>query len=206
MGARVNGFERLQRIVEESPLSRSMPAVLSAATLIDCDELAAWTRLELIGYYSDNPAMTDAVVVPEYRAVAGNWYDDFGRMFLIDDANLNFVNQLRLRQGVAELEGFATATGPLAVREIDIAAIIRETLKVNVTTFEFPVQGVSQVLANIKVHALDRIAAEKSALAEVVVPELKAEGELLQLRPGFHGVSVDLKVLWRRLFGAKSRP
>lgn len=144
--------------------------------------------------------------VPEYRAVAGNWYDDFGRMFLISDSKLNFVNQLRLRQGVCELEGFATATGPLAIREIGFAAIIRETLKVDVTTFEFPAQAVSQVLANIKVHVLDRIAAEKSALCKIVVAEPKSEGEQLQLKPGFHGVSVDLKVLWRKLFGARSRP
>lgn len=199
----MNGFERLLRIVEDSPLSRSLPVVLSAANSIEDDNLASWVKLELMGYHADNQAMTSDTVVPEYRAVAGNWYDDYGRLFLLTDRKLLFVNQFRMRHGVAELEGLSTATGPLSVRDVELSNIIRESLHVDISVFQFQAASVAQVLTNIKVQLMDRLADRRKALAKTSVPDPKPEGELLQLKPGFKGVSIDLKVLWRRLFGPK---
>jgi hypothetical protein len=200
----VNGFESLLAVIEEQPLSRSLPRVLSTAITIGADDLACWTKLELMGYFPENPAMTDEVVVPEYRSVAGAWFDDFGRMFLLENPDLHFVNELRLRHGVAELEGLATATGPLSMRELNNAAVIRETLKVQVTTFEFDPRSISQVLTNIRVHLLDRVSAYRGEIAPLRVTREAVEPEVFKLAPEFYGVSVDLKALWRRLFGRGS--
>ena len=199
----MSSFEHLLGIVEEHPLSRSLPRVLTVATTIGAQDLADWVKLELMGYYAENPAMTDDVVIPEYRGIAGNWYDDFGRMLLLDDPKLHFVNEIRLRQGVAELEGYATASGPLHTRELSNAAIIRETLKVPVTAFQFDANSIRQVLTNIRVHLLDKLAAHRDEIAAVAVVETPVEREIVKLRPEFHGIGIDLKALWRRLFGPK---
>ena len=60
--------------------------------------------------------MTHDVVVPEYRTVGGQWYDEFGRVFLVTDPKLGFVNETRLRPGVEELEGFVGKTGVPSIR------------------------------------------------------------------------------------------
>jgi len=200
----MNAFERLLTTVEEQPLSRSLPKVLSMATTIGADDLAVWTKLELMGYVAENPEVTEDVVVPEYRTVVGAWYDDYGRMFLVEDPKLRFVNELRLRHGVVELEGLATATGPLSMRELNFAAIIREHLKVPVTTFQFDPVSISQVLTNIKVHLLDRLAAHREQIGAIALSEAPPGTEILKLQPEFYGIGVDLKALWRRLFRSKA--
>src|SRR5262245_58827928 len=128
-------IERLQTLVEEVTLSRSLPACLRIATAIGERDLASWIRLELMGYFADNPAMTDDIVVPEYRGVAGQWYDDFGRPLALSDPGLSFINEIRLRQGVAELEGIAAGTGILAMRPTEFSDLIQRNLKVEVTVF-----------------------------------------------------------------------
>ena len=199
----MNGFESLLATVEERPLSRSLPTVLSVAGSIGATELASWAKLELMGYFASNPAMRDDVVVPIYRTVVGSWYDDYGRMLVLPQADLSFMDELRLRQGVAELEGLATATGPLAVRARDHAALIGEALKVEVTTFEFEARSVAQVLTNIKVQLLDQLCAQRAAIAALPASVTMASSEIIQLKPGIYGISVELKALWRRLFGGK---
>ena len=57
--------------------------MLLAGELKDA-ELLKWSQLELGGYVSDNSALTDSDIVPEYRAVMGQWLNDFGQVFLID--------------------------------------------------------------------------------------------------------------------------
>lgn len=195
-------FERLLSIVEEQPLSRSLPAALRIANAIGDQELASWIRLELMGYLLDNPTMTQHTVVPEYRSVAGQWRDDYGRPLLLEDPKLGFINETRLRLGVAELEGIASGTGMLAMRLTDLSEIIRKHLNVEVTTFEFRPSSVTQVLTNVKVRLLDQLASQREAIA--VLPEARTsqEPEILHLKPGIYGMSIDLKALWRRVFGS----
>jgi hypothetical protein len=74
-----------------------------------------------MGYFGDNPEVKSNTIVPEYRAIVGLWNDDYGRPLMIKDPNLAFINELRLRQGVTELEGIAAGTGPVSMREMDYA-------------------------------------------------------------------------------------
>jgi hypothetical protein len=167
------------------------------------EELASWIRLELMGYLSDNPAMKDDTVVPEYRGVAGQWFDDYGRVLALEDPNLGFINELRLRSGVAELEGIAGATEMLALRPTEFAQIIRTNLNVEVTTFQFRPSSVSQVLTNIKVHLLDQLAIRREKIKALPSVSIAQSPEIFDLKPSFYGMSIDLKALWRRISGKK---
>jgi hypothetical protein len=153
-----------------------------------------------MGYLAGNPAMNDDTVVPEYRAVPGQWYDDYDRPLVLDDPNLKFIDEFRLRQGVAELQGLATATSLLSVRPMRFPELIRRELDVEVSVFKFHPASVNQVLANIKLQLLDQLAGPQEKVA--ALPELTkpAESDILHIRPGIYGVSIDLKALWRRLF------
>ncbi len=145
----MTAFDQVVRDVEEHPLNRSLAVSLRIARAIRDDQLATWIRLELMGYLADNPAMNNNTMVPEYRAVPGQWCDDYLRPLVLDDPKLQFINELRLRQGVTELEGLASAKGLLSMRAMEFSP---------------------------------------------------AESEILHLKPGIYGVSVDLKALWRWLF------
>jgi hypothetical protein len=199
----MSAFERLLTLVEERPLSQSLAAALRIATAIKDDELASWIRLELMGYLADNPAMREDVVVPEYRRVPGEWYDDFGRRFAIDDPNLGFFNELRLRQGIAELEGIVLSSGLLAIRPLEFSEMIRTNLKVEVSTFRFGPSSVRQVLMNIKVHLLDRLASRRDTIDSLPATHVAHEADILQLKPSLYGVGIDLKALWRRMSSKK---
>jgi len=197
----VNSFEKLLAVVEQQPLSQSLPRALLIATRIDDEELGRWIRLEVMGYFADNPALTVETVVPEYRSVSGQWYDDFGRALAINDPGLAFINEIRLRPGVAELEGVAAGTESLAMRPTEFSEIIRRDLKVEVSLFRFRPSSVKQVLTNIKVQSMDQIERRREKIAAIPeIPEVPAT-EVFHLKPGAYGMSVDLKALWRRLVG-----
>lgn len=196
-------FERLLTLVEEQPLSRSLPVAFRIATSIGDKELASWIKLELMGYLSDNPEMKEDIIVPEYRMVPGQWYDDYGRVLAINDPNLEFINEYRMRQGVAELEGVASGTKPLVVRPVEFSEIIRSNLHVEVSIFRFRPSSVSQVLTNIKVRLIDRLAVRREKISAIPDIQVREEEEILQIKPSLYGVSINLKALWRRLFKTK---
>jgi hypothetical protein len=193
-------FDRLIEEVHRRPLSASLPKVLRLAEAIGDSALATWVRLELLGYLSSNPAMTERTMVPEYRTVGGQWFDTYGRPLLITDPNLAFINETRLRSSVLELEGFVGTTEILAIQIPDHSALIRDNLGVEVTTFRFSPTAVSQVLANIKAHLLDCLVAIESSL-ESALESMRAvvqDDEILELRPNVWGIGVNLKALWRK--------
>jgi hypothetical protein len=76
-------------------------------------------------------------VVPEYRTVPGQWYDDYGHPLVLEDPNLTFINEFRLRQGAAELQGLSTATGYLSVRLMECSELIHKYLNVEISVFQF---------------------------------------------------------------------
>lgn len=199
----MNVYEKLLSLAEEQPLSRSLPVVLQTATAIADEQWASWIRLELMGYFGDNPAMEDDTMVPEYRGVAGSWCDDYGRILVLDDPNLAFINEIRLRYGAAELEGLAAGTGILSMRPTEFSEIIRDNLGVDVSVFQFRPSSVFQVLANIKGRLIDQLTSRREKIRTLPDMQSLREGEIIQLKPSVYGMSVDLKALWRRVFGTK---
>ena len=196
----MSSFSALLRKAETQPLSRSLPACLRLALSAGIDELVEWIRLESLGYTRANPAMRPEIVVPEYRAIGGNWFDDYGRPLVLTDPKLAFLNELRLREGAGELESLAGKQGTLGIRS-DAAEILKEHLNVEVTMFRFTPHSIEQVLANIRAQLVDRLAANERALAGTPPGPSPSTGgaDILLLRPGIYGIGVDLKALWRRL-------
>lgn len=196
----MNGFERLLALVEEQTLSRSLPTALRVATAISDEEWASWIRLELIGYFADNPAMKVDTIVPEYREVPGLWYDDYGRVLALKNTDIAFINELRLRCGVPELERIATGTGTMAMRPTEFSETLRNNLNVEVSVFRFQPSSVNQVLMNIKIRLLDHLARRDGRISTIPNVQVSHDTELLQLKPNFYGIGIDLKAMWRRVF------
>ena len=201
----MNAFERLLALVEEQTLSRSLPAALRVAAAIADEEWASWIRLELMGYFADNPAMKEDTIVPEYREVPGLWYDDYGRVLALNNPDLVFINELRLRCGVPELAGIATGTGTLAMRPTEFSETLRNNLNVEVSVFRFQPSSVNQVLINIKVRLLDHLASRHGRISTIPDIQVSHETEILQLKPNVYGIGIDLKALWRRVSGTTKR-
>ena len=95
-------------------LSRSLRKALRLADRLNAKEFLNWCRLELGGYVASNPAMTDQIVVPEYRTVVGQHADIYGRVLMVP-ADLSFMNETRLRNGVEELEALSTSRDTVAM-------------------------------------------------------------------------------------------
>lgn len=182
--------ENLLRQAQDLPLSKSLSSTLRAAVRVGDTRLVIWARLELLGYVRDNPAMTDDTVVPEYRSVTGDWLDEFGRQLTITDPRLAFVNEIRLRFGVPELESLVGNTGVIALRLPDFSEVIREHLNVEVSIFRFSPQSASQVLGNIRAQLLDRLATHRSDLEQVPPDRLTRKmRRFLSFAPTFMGLA-----------------
>jgi hypothetical protein len=193
-------FERLLSTIESDPLSRTLPRVIRLAQTAGERDLENWARLELHGYWRGNPAMSEQVVIPDYRTVAGQWSDDYGRPLVIQQAELGFVNEIRLREGAVELEGLVGAKGPLAFRLPEFTYIIRQNLHVEVSTFTFDPRVLPVILAAIKTETSDRLVACRTVLApNVPTSESVSDVQILQLKPSLYGMSVDLRAAWRRI-------
>jgi hypothetical protein len=113
---------------------------------------------------------------------------------------LRFVNEIRLGSSVPELESLAGTAGEVAIDLPAQAELIRNNLGVEVTTFRFSSIAIPQVLANIKAHLLDHLGRARATLESSVdmASGSARDDEILQLRPNFYGVGVNLKALWRR--------
>ena len=126
-----------------------------------------------------------------------------GRPLVLNDPKLAFINEFRLRHGVAELEGIASGTGTLTVRAIEFSQLIRDNLNVEVSVFQFRPSSVSQVLTNIKVRLIDHLASRREKINAMPDNQVPQAAEILQIKPTIYGVGIDLKALWRRAFGTK---
>ena len=188
---------RLASRTESDSLADVLPVALRLAKAVKDAELETWVRLELLGYTSDNPVLTDEVVLPEYRTVMGEWMDEYGRVLVVDQPNLQFLNEIRLRQGAAELEALRHSSSTvLMMRLPDFGLIIQEALSVEVSLFRFNRSALATVLAGIRAELIDRLAPHFDS-----APEHDAEDQpaILEVKPSFCGVTVDLKALWRRV-------
>ncbi|MCX5815959.1 MAG: hypothetical protein NTX75_06900 [Proteobacteria bacterium] len=192
-------YDQLMKSLEDLPLSKALQKTLRVGQELKDNEFEKWIRLELHGYWNTNSALNEDVVVPEYRTVAGYYTDDYGRQHVFSDSNAGFINETRLRFGVIEMEGMIGAKGPLAFRAPQFAEIIRNELGAEVTTFNFSPKTVPAVLEAIRTELSDRLMSRKDKIQE---QDLETQGsrteDVIQLKPNFYGIGVDLKALWRK--------
>ncbi|MFC2015527.1 hypothetical protein ACFLUM_01195 [Chloroflexota bacterium] len=150
-------FQKLLDEAATAPLSQLLPRTLSLAHKMANSGLKEWARLEIDGYFSDNPAMTEDVIVPAYRTVAGQYTDEMGRPLVLQDPKLRFVNEERLRYGVAELESLARSQRNLVIRDPTLPQMLREHFGVHVSQFSFHPAAIEGVLGRIRSELTDRL-------------------------------------------------
>jgi len=153
----IDRFDELLERAPTGPLPEMLTSLSILAREIKNPEQQQWADLELSGYFKENPAMTESVIVPEYRVVPGCWRDEYGRPLVLQDPGLHFVNETRLRQGVAELERLSRRSDTLTSQYPHGAALIRQHLQVDVTWFQFSPGSIVAILTAIRARLLDRL-------------------------------------------------
>ncbi|MCG7946621.1 MAG: hypothetical protein N0C84_09815 [Candidatus Thiodiazotropha taylori] len=192
-------FDKLIEIVPNEPLSKSLPVVLRLAITVDDHDLIKWVKLELNGYFNTNPELTEEVIVPEYRTVAGQHSDDFGRPLVINDADLTFVNTTRLRFGVADLEKFVEENSEYSYRDPNMTEIIKKNMGVEVTTYTFHTGQAAGILAGIKTELIERLMPLKDKVEGSNEKGIISPTEdVIELKPNFFGIGLNLNALGRK--------
>ena len=148
-------YRKLAQNASIAPLSELIAELLILAQEDGPSEVAKWAALELGSYFRGNSAVTDEVVVPEYRTVAGQYSDQYGRPLVITDSRLAFVNEYRLRYSVSELEKMENRSGLLAVADPKFIEMIRDKLNVEVHQFCFSPSCISGVLSGIRARFIE---------------------------------------------------
>ena len=199
-------YYELIELIDKVSLSKSLSKILRVSQEINDNELEKWIRLELHGYWNTNPALTEDVVVSKYRTVTGYYTDDFGRILSITNSDLQFVNEIRLRFGVVELEGYLGAKGPLVFQPLDNIKLVNENLKVNVSYYNIYPNQINSILEQIKTELSDRIVARKNKF------DVRTHGsnndiqeDVIELKPNVYGLGINLKALARKFVKASQR-
>lgn len=151
-------------------LSQTLPLFIRSARELEDKSAEKWARLEFEGYFKDNSALTDDDVVPEYRTVAGQYHDTYGRPFLVRNPRLHFINEYRLRHGVDELEKMASKSEPISIQDPKFIGMIQEKFQVAVHVFTFSPIAVSGILASIRSRLADKLYEMRLAYADTITP------------------------------------
>jgi len=185
-----------------------LPIALRLAQQLENEEFEKWIRLELHGYFNSNPVITEDVVVPKYRTVAGQHSDDFGRPIVITNSELSFVNETRLRFSVAELEQMVSKSEQISTRDPVMTEIIKENLNVVVTIFTFSTKQIPGILSSIKTRLSDYLIEIKPKIESFESEiQIMPNEDVLELKPNIYGIGINLNALKRKWqkFMAKRR-
>ncbi len=194
-------FKRILGMIDDKPLSKMLPKAIRLGQKLGDSELEEWSRLELLGYWDSNEVITEDTVVPTYRTVPGYWVNQYGQRLVFADPKIAFVNEMCLRYGVIELESFSLADGQIACEADEFARILREHLNVDASLFVFSPRIIPQVLEGIRIRLSDLLVAREKRRGgglDVEAADLTQE-EIVEIKPSFYGITVDLRALWRRL-------
>lgn len=163
----MNTNKRLENIVSGlsySLLSTLFNQFLLVATELNEDELIKWAKLELNGYFSSNPALEDEDKVPPYRTIVGQYFDTFNRPVVIDDPELQFIFEYRLREPIIELEKLSAGDGNLSLSNPNKNKLFQEYFNIEVRNFVFSRATIHGVLAGIRSTLMEKVFELKSKL------------------------------------------
>jgi hypothetical protein len=187
---------QIAKALSLEPLSKALQTASRIVATTDEEEYKRWLRLELAGYFAGNSALSEDTVVPEYRTVTGQHFDLYGNRLQLE-SKLSFVNEMRLREGVEELESLASSRDMVTLHDAKLCELIHANLGVEVHCFRFDAVCLKGVLAAIRAEAEDRAnILHSDALTKQTTT---ASEEIVQLRPNIYGVGLDLRALWRKL-------
>jgi len=165
--------EILQNLRISKNLSKILPSAFILSKKIEDKELEKWMQLEMSGYFNSNPALTEEVIVPEYRIVPGQYYDIYRRPLIISDPKLRFVNEYRLRHGISELEKLSRSSKLLTIQDPSFLKLIKENLNVEVHSFSFSSTSIIGILDAIKTNLINKL----SKITQIVEESAQLENE-----------------------------
>ena len=194
----MEAIDIIRKTLDAKNTSDALRKALRLATRTGATELSRWCQLELGGYFGSNSAMGEDIIVPPYRSVVGQHKDLYGRILPLS-SELSFINETRLRNGVEELEHLLSSRDTVSLHDPHMCEIIREHLKVEVFSFTFSSTHLVGILSAIRSGLESRLASVTSLDSNDTRPAEPQE-EVLMLKPNFHGLGIDLRALWRRLF------
>ena len=195
----MNTTELLARLYS-APLPQLLTQALAVAQQHSDATFEHWLRLELFGYFHSNPALKAADKVPGYRTVVGEHSDEFGRPLIISDPQLGFVNEIRVRWGVAELEELRSRGGHITVRDPFTADVIRKHLHVEVSRFSFDSRELTGVLSAIRTQLAEHLARHQHSPVPLVASNLPGRSEeIFEIKPNLWGIGINVRALGRRV-------
>jgi hypothetical protein len=186
-----------EELLAIEPLSKCLQKVSCAVEASGPQELRDWLRLELAGYYSSNKALTEDTVVPEYRTVVGQHVDLYGRVLQVPSES-SFINEMRLRAGIEELEGLADSRNTVVLHDATLCELIQQHLGVEVYYFQFSATSLKGIFSAIRSEAIDRLNRLPHHPPFEKVRQTPAD-EIIQLRPNIYGIGFDLRAMWRKV-------
>lgn len=169
---------------------------------VGAKDVEQWCRLELGGYLSFNPAMSERITVPEYRSVTGQHADIYGRILALP-SNLSFVAETRLRNGVEELEELADSRDVVVIHDPRMCELINEHLGVEAYSFRFSRIHLVGVLSAIR-NNLDEKSRGLKPKASSSPAITRPEEEIVELKPNFAGIGINLRALWRSITAGRN--
>lgn len=152
------------------------------------------------GYDASNPAMSQDVLVPEYRTVTGTHSDIYGQILVVP-IDIDFINETRLRNGVEELETLRDSRDTVAIHNPGMCDQIKQHLEVEVYAFRFSAIHLVGILSAIRMELGDKLAALPIGDSPDSMGAVSVTEEILVLRPNIWGVGLDLRALWRKWTG-----
>jgi len=159
--------EILDDLRTSKKLSSILTSVLILSKQISDKKLEKWTELEINSYFNSNKALTEEVVVPEYRTVGGQYHDIYGRPLIIKDPKLTFVNEYRLRHSVSELEKLSESNKLISFQDPSFTEIINKELKIDVNSFTFSSTSIIGVLDGIRTNLINQLMAIAPAVEKM---------------------------------------
>jgi hypothetical protein len=143
-----------QSVSSHKPLSAVLMEALALAHALNHKEFEKWLRLELEGYFPENPIAEVPIAVPPYRIVPVEWLDIGGKPITFEDPEVSESKKYGLRDGVAELERHSRSQRPLTAPWPGLARLLRKTFRVELGCIQFSPASYMGVLDRIKVRFL----------------------------------------------------
>lgn len=126
--------------------------------------------------------------------MTGYHADEFHRKLVLKREDMQFINTVPIRAGAVELEAYQE--NGLIMKEPDMCKIIQDNLGVKVTSFHVSASQVKNVLAIIKCELISRL----SLLEEQRTTVVSASEDILEFKPNFCGIGLNLNALKRKWF------
>jgi uncharacterized protein (TIGR02391 family) len=136
------------------------------------------------------------VRVPDYRKVAGQWYNEYRQLIIIEDPELaGLVNNYHIREGAAEMEQFAENGKLLQLKNPGVQNMLKEKLSIEVEYFVYNSKSLLNILTEIRTRLINWLLEKQKEIISNSTTEnlnLDLPTELTNLHPVVQEVASQL--------------